>query len=81
MEAWAVPLAALIVSLATLTATGLNFRRTATRDQLADAMAEIRDLRAEIRGLKKHAEDCDDDRLRLERERVVLLERLGTRGG
>ena len=61
METWAVPLGALIVSLATLVFTSVNVRQRATE---AHVDAVERGIREELTAVKQKLAGCEEDRLR-----------------
>lgn len=73
---WAIPLAVLIVSATTLVLTGLQFARVARLDHTQQLHEEVRELRDRLDRVEEAERQCQQDRVRLEREKLELLERL-----
>lgn len=61
METWAVPLGALIVSLATLVFSSISLRQRATE---AHVDAVERGIRDELAAVRAQLKGCEEDRLR-----------------
>lgn len=76
MEAWAVPLAALIVSLSTLIFGTISLNRKAAGNQVQAIETRLNLQGGELVRLNAQLAECHRERTALQRENIELMRRL-----
>ncbi len=79
MESWAVPMAALVVSLATLIFGAISLRSKAEGKVTDGIAARLDDAMRQIQGLETAVRECHQERAALQRENIELLRQLAGR--
>ncbi len=72
----AIPVAAVVISLATLIMTGLSLRGKASKEHLTETDERIKQMMSEISILQKRIEECERIRKELFDNNVELMKKL-----
>ena len=69
MESWAIPLAALVISMATLVFSAIGLRAKTDKSQIVG-------IEDRLRLCEEACRRCEEDRVRLTNENVILMRRI-----
>jgi chaperonin cofactor prefoldin len=71
-----ITIGAIVISMTTLILTGLNMRKSATKEYVDQLENQIKDLREELKDLQFKYEKSEEHRTKLQDENVDLLKKL-----